>query len=203
MSQALAKEIAQKRGVELLPVMATIEAETNFRNVLGEYDAPSAKWGGGFGQVHPAWHEASVRAVASRLGVALPVSYATIPFRPGQQPWDLYPHDKRAVAIRYILDEIILKNDVFSMELAVEVIGKKWKQTGSFESFQKAYVGQKISQRDLNRRRKIWERWEEKLNVPAVVPPAPAAEQPDYEKIGIAVVSLLGLLVASLAIKPK
>jgi len=173
MSRELALRVARERGADIAVVMATIEAETNFRNVLGGYGAPSARWGAGFGQVHPAWHADDVRDVAARLRVALPPGFGSVPWRSGDQVWDRYARgDATARAVRQVIDNIILRNPEFSMQLSVQVIQKKWTGAGrDFDRFLRSYVGPAIPAADIARRKRMLERWRRELGqAPAAAP---------------------------------
>lgn len=191
MSQDLARQVARQRGAYLPIVMATIEAETNFRNVLGQYAAPTAVWGAGYGQVHLRWHLDTFRQVARELGVDVPPNLTT----------------RRDDVQRYVIDNIILRNDLLSMHLAVAVIQRIWEGSGSnWDRFTEAYVGAGISTRDRERRRVIWNRWRERLGgeqqIPA--PPAQAPPTPVTPPIGRVVIGdeqyrQVGLLAVSLA----
>ena len=193
MSQQLARTVAAQRGADLLPVMATIEAETNFRNVLGEYAAATARFGIGFGQVHLRWHFETLRQVAQELDVDLPSQINPMHDDAANEPFR----------------RLILNNDLLSMSLAVAVIDRIWRRTGNFESFTRAYVGAGISERDMERRRVIWTRWVNTLAqettprpVQAAPRPVPATPQQQAEQIGLAVITLIGLIAASI-ILPK
>ena len=201
MSVALAKQVATAREAELLPVLATIEAESNFRNTLGEYAAWSARFGIGFGQVHLRWHFDSLQQVAAELDIQLPSQHNPM-------------HDDRA---NEPFRRLILGNDLLSMHLAVAVIDRVWRGTREFGAFQRAYVGRGISQADLDRRRLIWERWRAALEQTAATPvqaapvPGPVAPPPagpalqlalrpmtaaDHERLGLALVVLAGLMAS-------
>lgn len=206
MSVALAKQVATARGAELLPVLATIEAESNFRNTLGEYAGWSARFGIGYGQVHLRWHFATLQQVAAELGITLPSAE-----NPGVD-------DARNEPFRRLL----LGNDLLSMHLAVAVIDRIWRGTREFTAFQRAYVGRGISQADLDRRRLIWERWRAVLEQAAATPvaaapaPGPVAPPPagppqqltlrpltaaDHERLGVALVALAGLVAGLFVVR--
>lgn len=181
MSRELALRVARERNADVAVVMATIEAESNFRNVLGSYAAPSARWGAGYGQVHAAWHSDDVRDVAARLRIALPEHFGAVPFREGDQVWDRFIRgDRTARAVRQVIDEIILRNNEFSMELAVQVIQKVWNASGrDFERFLRAYVGPAIPPADIARRNRMLERWRRELG--QVQPPALPQQVPRFD----------------------
>ncbi|MCD5384915.1 MAG: S-layer homology domain-containing protein [Candidatus Pacebacteria bacterium] len=150
MSKKLAKEVIEQfqrdgRNVNPVITMATIEAETNFRNVAGEYAAWSAEFGLGYGQVHLRWHFDSLLRVADKLNCDLP-SYDN----PRHNPEKNKP-----------FAELILGNNLLSMHLAVEVIHKIWTRADvhDFLTFTKAYVGSGISAEDIKRRRAIYDKW--------------------------------------------
>lgn len=175
MSRELALRVAREQGADVAVVMATIQAESGFRNVIGGYAAPSARWGAGFGQVHPAWHADDVRDVAARLGVTLPPGFGPVPWRANDQVWDRHARgDPTAQAVRQVIDTIILRNDEFSMQLAVQVIRKKWDGAGrDFDRFLRSYVGPAIPAADIARRKVLLERWRRELGQA----PAPALPQ--------------------------
>ena len=144
MSQALAERVARERNVSLPIVMATIEAESNFRNIIGQYAAWSARFGIGFGQVHLRWHFSTLQQVARELGVTLPSNVNPMHNDAANEPFR----------------RLLLGNDLLSMHLAVAVIGRKWAASGgNWDRFTEAYVGAGISDRDRERRRIIWNRW--------------------------------------------
>lgn len=187
MSRELALRVARERSANVPVVMATIEAESGFRNVLGAYGAPSAAWGAGFGQVHPAWHAADVQDVAARLNVQLPPGFGPVPWRAGNQVWDRFARqDPAAVAVRRVIDDIILRNSEFSMQLAVQVIQKIWDASGrDFDRFLRSYVGPAIPAADVQRRKRMLERWQRELGQAPVAPPA-QAPAPGYDVAQVA-----------------
>lgn len=132
--KALAVSEAELQGVDLDIVLATIEAETNFRNVLGD--------GGdslGPGQVQPKWHNADYIYIANRMRLQWPG---------GEEKWPAYKEQRQTFA---------LSNDRFAVAVAVRVIGKNWTASRkNFRSFSKIYVGPKIPDSDYNRRYNIW-----------------------------------------------
>ena len=105
----LAERVIKERGAYYPIVMSTIEAETNFRNVVGEYQAWSAPFGLGFGQVHLRWHFNTLRKVANELGIELPSH---------RNPM----HDLEA---NRPFRDLILGNPELSMHLAVATIQRK------------------------------------------------------------------------------
>lgn len=177
MSRDLALQVARERGAYLPIVMSTIQAESNFRNVIGAYGRPSARWGAGYGQVHPAWHADDVRDVARRLRVALPAAFAGVPWQSGNQVWDRFERrEPVAVAVREVIDSIILRNNLFSMHLSVQVIQKIWEASGrDFDRFVRAYVGPAIPPADIGRRRKLLTQWRQTLGERPAAPPQAAA----------------------------
>ena len=164
MSRELALQVARARGAYLPIVMATIEAETNFRNVLGEYAAATARFGIGFGQVHLRWHFASLQQVARELGVALPSDVNPLGDDRANEPFR----------------RLLLGNALLSMHFAVAVIQRTWLGSGAnWDRFTEFYVGRGISARDRERRRVIWHRWLAYFGVPTPVPPvAPPVAPP-------------------------
>lgn len=123
----LATAEAQTQGADLNIVLATIEAETGGRNVLG--DGGNAL---GYGQVWPYWHKDAFQYAANRYRIEWPSTLAE------QQ-------------------QLTLSNDGFSMAVAVYVIKRIWNGQGKdFRKFTLAYVGPKIPDSDYQRRYKIW-----------------------------------------------
>jgi len=144
MSRELAERVASEKNVFRPIVMATIEAETNFRNVLGQYAAWSARFGIGFGQVHLRWHFDALQTVARDLNITLPSQVNPMHDDAANEPFR----------------RLILGNDMLSMHLAIEVIRRAWRGVnGDWDRFTERYVGAGISSRDRERRRVIWRRW--------------------------------------------
>lgn len=118
---------ANLQGVDLAIVLATLEAETNFRNITG--DNGNAL---GPGQVWPKWHSASFQAIADRMHLTWP---ATLQERTA----------------------LVLSNDQFATAVAVKVIGRAWKASKQdFREFSLQYVGPKIPDSDYHRRLNIY-----------------------------------------------
>ena len=128
--KAMATAEAIKQGAPVNLVLATLEAENNFVNGLGD--------GGdslGFGQVQPRFHMDNYKATAKEFGIAL-------------------PSDAEG------LKKLVLGNDAFSIALAVNTINEGWKATeGDWVAFTKWYVGTGISNADLKRREGIWNKY--------------------------------------------
>lgn len=122
---------AARQNVQANIVLATVEAETGGRNIVG--DSGNAL---GYGQVWPQWHIAAFDYAADVLNLG------TI------------PHDLAS------LTALTLGNDQFSMCVAVYVIKGYWNSAkGNFRQFSLGYVGPSIPNSDYERRRKIWERY--------------------------------------------
>ncbi|NRQ51993.1 hypothetical protein [Brevibacillus sp. HD1.4A] len=118
---------AQVQGVELPIVLATLEAETNFRNITG--DKGNAL---GPGQVWPKWHNESFKWAAERFRLVWPST--------------LQEQTK-----------LVLSNDHFATAVAVRVIGRNWKAAKrNFRQFSLIYVGPKIPDSDYQRRLNIY-----------------------------------------------
>lgn len=197
MSQALAERVALERGVFRPIVMATIEAESNFRNIIGQYAAWSARFGIGYGQVHLRWHFSTLQQVARELRVTLPSQVNPMHNDAANEPFR----------------RLLLGNSLLSMHLAVAVIGRKWAAAGGdWDRFTSAYVGAGISDRDRERRRAIWHRWlahyghtpqqrhpQQDAPVPGIAPAARPATLPlvdafaGYGAILLVVVAMLGV----------
>ncbi|MGG3012303.1 hypothetical protein ABEO98_22815 [Brevibacillus parabrevis] len=118
---------AQLQGVDLNIVLATIEAETNFRNIVGD-NGDSL----GPGQVQPRWHNDAYVWAANRFHLV----------------WPSNRKDQTALT---------LSNDQFATAVAVRVIGKTWKGANyNFRKFSEYYVGAKIPDSDYQRRLNIY-----------------------------------------------
>ncbi|SFE43312.1 hypothetical protein SAMN04487969_102494 [Paenibacillus algorifonticola] len=118
---------AQLQGVDLNIVLATLEAETSFRNILG--DSGNAL---GPGQVWSKWHNADFIYIANRMRLNWPTTL----------------EDRQ---------KFVLSNNQFATAVAVRVIGKIWNSARKdFRRFSLAYVGPKIPDSDYNRRYNIW-----------------------------------------------
>lgn len=129
--QSLAKAEAQAQGCDLNIVLATVEAETNFVNKLGDLDSTGYN-ALGYGQVWPRWHMDAFQFAANKYRLELPDSMDG-------------------------LRQLTLSNDVFSMCVAVCVIKQVWGSANKdFRQFSKQYVGDKIPDSDYQRRYKIW-----------------------------------------------
>lgn len=129
--QELAIAEANVQAVEKDIVLATIEAETGGRNVMGDGDRAY-----GYGQVWFKWHKYAFDYAAKRLNV-------TYPQVDGPD-----------------LKKFILSSDKFSMIVAVNVIKRMWLgQSKNWSKFTKTYVGPAIPDSDFKRRQKIWEKY--------------------------------------------
>ncbi|TRY23684.1 hypothetical protein FOI68_20685 [Brevibacillus sp. LEMMJ03] len=125
--KSLAIYEAQVQGVDVNIVLATLEAETNFRNITGDHGNAL-----GPGQVWPKWHTDSFKWAAERFHLVWPST--------------LQEQTK-----------LVLSNDHFATAVAVRVIGRAWKAAkGDFREFSKIYVGPKIPDSDYQRRLNIY-----------------------------------------------
>lgn len=121
---------AQTQGVDVNIVLATIEAETNFRNITGD-NGDSL----GPGQVQPRWHSATYIKQATRFNLVWP-------------------------RILKEQTNLVLSHDQFAVAVAVAVIKQKWDAAkGDFRQFSKWYVGEKIPDSDYQRRLKIYQKY--------------------------------------------
>lgn len=112
-------------------ILATIEAETGGRNIMGDNDHAY-----GYGQVWYKWHKYAFDYAAKRLGLKYPEADGPD------------------------LKKFILGNDKFSMIVTVNVIKRIWiGQSKNWDKFTKTYVGPAIPQSDYNRRLRIWEKY--------------------------------------------
>lgn len=155
--QDKARLYAKKYGVPENIVLATIEAETGGRNVLG--DGGNAL---GYGQVWAKkWHYDKLLSVARDLGVVVPAQSAPI-------------ED---------FQRLILGNDDLSMALAVKTIGAFWEGAGQdWLRFTKSYVGPAIPQADIIRREKIWNKYKDQAPVETgVLEGTKKADKPYYK----------------------
>lgn len=123
----LALSEAQTQGVDSTIVLATVDAETGGRNILG--DNGNAL---GYGQVWPSQWPQAFEYAAKRFQVDLP-------------------------ATLYGKQQLTLSNDAFSMAVAVYVIKSVWNSSGkNFRQFSLHYVGPAIPDSDYQRRYKIY-----------------------------------------------
>lgn len=125
--KSLAIQEAQTQNTDVRIVLATIQAESDFKNILG--DNGNAL---GPGQVWPHWHNDAFIYAANRFGIAWPSDLSS------QQT-------------------VVLDNANLAVAAAVRVIKKDWDSSGhNFHSFTLSYVGPHIPQSDYDRRYKIW-----------------------------------------------
>ena len=79
-----------------------------------------------------------------------------------------------------------MRNSEFSMQLAVQVIQKIWDASGrDFDRFLRSYVGPAIPAADVQRRKRMLERWQRELGQAPVAPPA-QAPAPGYDVAQVA-----------------
>lgn len=125
-------------------IMATIEAETNFRNVPGDLDASGEPFAWGFGQVQLRWptHFLQLEFAASYVGKTMPYTY----WAPGE--------------VNRELGQFVLDNPDVSLVLAMKVIHDKWQGSGGdLERFVRMYVGYGVSQEEITRRMNLFSKW--------------------------------------------
>ena len=128
--RSLANSEANIAGCAVDIVLATVEAETNGRNVSG--DSGNAL---GYGQVWKKWHMAEFTLAGAELGLTI-------------------PNDLPSLTV------LTLGNDQFSMRVAVKVIKKIWKASGgNWAKFTYSYVGPAIPSSDFIRRQNIWNKY--------------------------------------------
>lgn len=137
--QALADKWIARYGAWRPIVYATVEAETDGLNVAG--DGGNAL---GYGQVWPTWHMWAFAKAGADLGIAVRTDLEGL----------------RAQ---------VLDNPEFSMAVAVLVIDSFWTSTpgpvqgvgleSRWEAFTRRYVGPGIPEADLERRRRIWQKY--------------------------------------------
>ena len=127
----MATNEANFQGCNVAIVLATIEAETNGRNIPG--DSGNAL---GYGQVWHKWHMYAFNYAGKRLGIVVPTSLSA-------------------------LTTLTIGNDMFSMIVAVNVIKGIWgRSNGSWANFTYSYVGPAIPKHDFDRRKNIWSKYQ-------------------------------------------
>jgi hypothetical protein len=169
--QTLADEMATRFGVDPRLLKATVEAETSGKNVLGDSGRAF-----GFGQVWIKWHHAKLLEAANAISFTLP-SWAR------NRPKD--------EAEEQPFKALILGNDRLSMALAALAVKGFWSSaSGDWVRFTKGYVGPSIPDHDLERRRKIWQKW----SGSPISPPAGGEDNTKALKIGMAVLALVALI---------
>ena len=168
-------------------VLATVEAESGFRNVRGD-----GGWALGYGQVWPRWHWETIKKVSDATGVPLPFS---------ENPWPSRSKHGR------LWRECFHRSDWFSMAVAVEVIKRIWRFASyvrdlekRWETFTKAYVGPAIPQADMERRREIWRKWlmREMPSVPEPPKEPPKPEPPKTDEKSLTAEVILPAALAAL-----
>lgn len=121
---------ANRQGVDLAIVLATIDAESEFTNMIG--DQGNAY---GPGQVWYMWWPNNFDYAANYLKFQLPSDTDS-------------------------LQQFVLDNDLFSVILAVKTIKDVWNSSNkNWHDFTLAYVGSGISETDYNRRLAIWQKY--------------------------------------------
>lgn len=141
--KALADEFSAQYNVDSRLLKAVVEAETNGRNIPGDYidGIPQAF---GYGQVWPKWHFKRIhQALLDQADLVIETT-------------DVQE-----------LGNLILMNDNVSMATAALVVRDFWIQAGSpsnfyyevFNTFTKLYVGPEISEQDMARRWQIWQKY--------------------------------------------
>jgi hypothetical protein len=111
-------------------VLATIEAESQFINILGDNGQAL-----GFGQVWPAFWRSSFDYAGERLGIPVPNDLSS-------------------------LQELTTLNDAFSLIVAVKTIKSVWLSSNKdWNAFTLSYVGVNIPAADYSRRKAIWDRY--------------------------------------------
>jgi hypothetical protein len=129
---------AVKRGLDPVIALATIEAETGGRNVLGDSGRAF-----GFGQVWLKWdsHYNALKRVANEMGIKIPSKPKT------EQEEQQFK-------------SLILNNDMLSLGMAIEVIKDKYIASGKdYTKFVKMYVGQGIPEANLKNRIALRDKW--------------------------------------------
>ena len=136
----MALDEATRQQVDADIVLATIEAETSGSNIMGDSDNAY-----GYGQVWLKWHRDSFEYAAQRLKITLPTA-------------------------REAMKNLVLSNDLFSMILAVKTIKKYWVGWGKdWHKFTLSYVGPAIPKSDYERRKKIWLKYNNGVDITSIV----------------------------------
>jgi hypothetical protein len=143
---SLAIEAAKKVGTPPDVMLATVEAETNGRNVMGDDQrdgqGPRAF---GYGQVWLKWHFTSLEEAARILGVTLP----------GPAP--------KTAAEEVPFRTLILGNNELSMYLAAVVVRNYWSGAADFSDFVHSYVGPAVPDAEVDRRTALLANWRKSL----------------------------------------
>lgn len=173
--QELAKEAARFYNLDERIMLATVEAETGGRNVLGD-DGNAL----GYGQVWAQqWHYPKLQEVAGVFGLTPPPQNDLVG-----------------------LQNFVLGNDRVSMYLAAKAVKGFWDSAGGdWDTFTRGYVGPGIPSSDMERRRVIWNRYGGE-NVPAGAVVASGGPQELLKVVGgsgqalIVTGALAGLILA-------
>lgn len=129
----LAIQEAQRQNCDINIVLATVEAENEFLNRLG--DSGNAL---GYGQVWLQWWKTQFIEAGEELGLNPPVNSLTD------------------------MQSFVLENDLYSMAVTVKVIKIIWLQSNkNWHDFTFSYVGPAIPSNDYNRRKAIWDKYNE------------------------------------------
>jgi len=143
--QEMAISEANKQSCDKDIVLATIEAETGGRNVMGDSDHAY-----GYGQVWYKWHKEAFDFAAKRLNVSYPQADGPS------------------------LKQFILSNNLFSMIVTVKTIKDIWLgQSKNWHDFTLSYVGPKIPTSDYNRRYKIWLKYHDGKDISSTISTTP------------------------------
>lgn len=130
-AQSLCIQEANRQGCPTDIALATVEAETGGKNVLGDNGNAI-----GFGQVWERFHWDAFQYAANLLGLPPP------------------PQGLSA------LQQYTLANDQFSMAVAVRVIHQDWQSSGGdWLRFTKEYVGAGVSTPVIQYREAIWNKY--------------------------------------------
>jgi len=183
----LCKKYAQQEGVPLDIALTTVEAESNFTNVMGDSGRAF-----GYGQVWIKWHFARLIEAADALKITLPSRVAPV---------------TEAEELKY--KPLVLGNDNLSMLMAIKTIKSFWSAygNGGFDAFNVKYVGPNISQAELSRRRTIRTKYTnsvpDTVNLSALATQAQnqAASLGADELVMYAAVGLAGMTVFSILSK--
>lgn len=145
----LADKIAKKYEIDPAVLKAVVEAETNGRNIKGDY-SKGEYHAFGYGQVWPELHEWMFLKAMRDAGLEI--------------------SQDKAKDFQY-LGEQILQNNAVSMDVAALAVKMYWEKTGKmddfsdehYKKFTRKYVGSNISSKDMKRRCDIWEEWKDEL----------------------------------------
>lgn len=137
---AKARSIAKKYGVPIPLMLATVEGETDGRNMTGDIKngVPQSF---GYGQIQPKWEAEQIHEAAKECRKP----------DPGEDP--------------AALGQFLLDNPECSMIATALVVKLRWQEaSGDYDVFLKKYVGPSQAAGDRARRWAIYQRWLDQEN---------------------------------------